>query len=397
MIYGLAGCSSPSPAKTGPGKVSPSRPRVSEEALKENGLETLLYLGPDSVDNPVQFVELLPDGLFVATFPTENRKGRLKLLNRTSLIPEWYYEIDQRLKAPPSVYRYPQGTSGKPNEVYFSQMDTVYCLDLRHGDLLWRAELGFPLSTRIVADEKNYFAGSDSGRVYGIGKGSCVDEWSFKTGGAVSSSPVVEAANVFFTSTDGWIYRFATPTGWVSGSSWKKETGARILGDPILASRWVIAGSADYKLYCLESLDGSVFWAFQAEGPIEDTPVAFTYRPSQDYVYTIAVQRTTQSEVRTLFAVKLSNGQEAWRQKGIRKVVCMGKQNLYVITDAPRGEKRSLLALDVLTGEEKFRIPVEGFDFVPLNSADLGRNPKQRGVIYLVSEDGTIQVIGERL
>ena len=38
------------------------------------------------------------------------------------------------------------------NEVFFSQLDTVHCVDLRYGDVLWMQKLEFPISTRIEAE-----------------------------------------------------------------------------------------------------------------------------------------------------------------------------------------------------------------------------------------------------
>jgi hypothetical protein len=109
------------------------------------------------------------------------------------------------------------------------------------------------------------------------------------------------------------------------------------------------------------------------------------------------VDRNPRGVKRTLFSVKLLNGEEQWRLEGIRKVVSMGKKNVYAINDPAPGEERFLIAVDVLTGKESFRIPVKGFHFIPANLADNGRNQKERGRIYLVAEDGTIQAIGERL
>lgn len=376
-------------------KAGGTRSRVPEETLRTHGLEELWYNPSDSSDSAVQLVDLSSEGLFVATQPGAGRKGRLKLVNRTNGHPEWVVETKEPLKAPPTVYRYPPGPAGKPNEVYFTQLDTIVCVDLKYGDQLWKQEISFPVSTRVGADDLAYFIGSDNGRAYGLQKKSAVEDWTFRTQGGIKASPIVGGGAVFLGSSDGSVYRFTGRTGFVKGSSWEFKTGARIVADPVLFSRWVLVGSTDYKLYCLEMQDGTVFWSFPAEAPIEETPVVFNYRPNQEFAYAVAVRRTTHSEERTLFSVKMSGkeaGQEAWRRAGVRKVVSMGKSLLYALS-----EDRSLLALDILTGEEKFRIPLEGFSFVPLNGADSGRNQKERGRIYLVAEDGTIQVIGERL
>ncbi len=371
---------------------------IARELLESHGMETIWFNEPkdDKVDRGVHAVDLLGDGLFIASKAKEAAKGHLKMVLRANGNTRWYFEIDEPLRLGPSIYQYPQGVSGKPNEVYFSQLDTVYCVDLRYGDLLWKHEVEFPISTRVVADDLGYFVGSDNGRAYGLRKSSKVDDWTYRTVNSVKASLLVDGPNVYVASTDGIVYRLAGRTGWVHGASWKVPTGARIVADPVAFSRWVIVGSTDYKLYCLESIDGSTFWTFPAEAPIEDVPVVYSYRPNQDFVYCIAVDRTARGEKRTLFSVKLGTGEEAWRTQGVRKVVAMGKNHLYVLSDPTAGDERCIVALDILTGKEKFRIPSGGFHFIPTNLAD-SRNPKERGRIYLIAEDGTIQVIGERL
>jgi hypothetical protein len=184
--------------------------------------------------------------------------------------------------------------------------------------------------------------------------------------------------------------------GWIVGSSWELRTGGRILADPTVYSRWVLVGSADYKLYCVDVQDGGVFWSFPAEAPIEETPVVYSHQANQEYAYCVTVQRRAGDDTRTLFSVRLRDGQMLWRREGLRRVVALGRTSLYALNDPKQGEGRALVALDILTGEEQFRLPLEGFDFIPHNSADHGRNAVERGKIYLVAQDGTIQVIREK-
>jgi outer membrane protein assembly factor BamB len=399
LLAAVTGCQAHG---SGPTEVSATAgrgrgPRLPDELLRKHGLESLLYNAPDPIDTPVQMAHLSADALFVVTTPSRDKKGRLKLLSRANLHPQWYFEIAEPLRGPPHVFKYPPGPTPRPDELYFTQLDTVYCLDLKHSDILWRQQLPFPVSTPVAADELRYFVGSDNGRAYGIQKRSNVDEWTYRTGDVIATNPQVEGRSVFFTSSDGSAYRFTTPAGWVRGSSWKVDTGSRIVCDPVVFSRWVIVGSTDFKLYCLEQQDGTAHWTFQAEAPVEDTPVVYSLGSNQEYVYAIAVSRTRRGDERTLFSIKLTNGQEAWRKTKIAKVVAIGKKNLYVLEDTGGQGKRQLLALDIQNGAESFRLPVEGFNFVPTNLADNGRNAKERGRIYLVAADGTIQVIGERL
>ncbi|MBI4600547.1 MAG: PQQ-like beta-propeller repeat protein [Planctomycetes bacterium] len=394
---GAAGAASSTGASAGARK--PGTARIPDEVLRPHGLESLWYNPPRDAkhERGVHSVELLGEGLFIAALPREGQKGLLKMVLRSNGHTRWYCDLSEPLRFPPAAYEYPPRPDARQGEVYFSQLDTVHCVDLRYGDTLWTQKLEFPVSTRIDADDVGFFVGSLNGRAYGLKKNTRVEDWTYRTGDAIQGAPLVDGGNVYVASTDGVVYRLSTRGGFVPGSSWKLPTGSRIVADPTSFSRWVIAGSTDYKLYCLEKNGGAVFWAFQCEAPVEEPPVVYSFRPNQEHVYCVAVDRAGRKEKRTLFSVKLSTGEETWRAAGVRKVVSLGKSNLYVLNDPAPGEPRSLIALDALSGKEKYHIPVEGFGFVPTNSADQGRNAKERGRIYLVAEDGTIQVLGERL
>lgn len=399
-LLGLVGCSSSQSVGVGQpeGVASVARgahPRVAQDVLAANGLEDV-YNPPRDVDAGVHSVELAGDALLISSMPAKSTKGNLHLLNRADLHTRWYFETTEALKLGPTTYTYPAGSSAPANEVYFSQLDTVYCVDLKYGDLLWRQKLDFPISTRVFADDRSIFVGSDNGRVYGLRKNSKIEAWTHRTGGGLKAAPAADATSVYFGSTDGQLYKFSGVTGWVHGSSWSFATGARIIADPVIFSRWVLVGSTDYKLYCLEATDGTVQWAFQTEAPIEEAPVVYSHKPNQEVAYVVSTARSGGKETRTLFSIKMSDGQPMWQARGMRKVVALGKNNLYVLNDAARAADRAVIALDLATGQEKFRIGVAGFDFVPTNSADF-RQPKERGRIYLVAEDGTVQVLRERL
>lgn len=381
---------------SGGGLASSKLSRVPASALASNGLEEVHYDPPRDGQDGVHSVELLGNDLLIASISRGKAEGNLRAVNRADLITKWYCPITEPIQLAPTIYQYPQGSGNSINELFYSQLDTVYCLDLRVGEVLWRQKLDFPVSTRIAADEGFYFVGSDNGRAYGLRKNTKVDSWTYRTGDSVKTTPVVDVGNVLFASTDGSVYRLACRTGWVPGVSWKFKTGARILADMATHSRWVIAASSDYKVYCLELQNGDLNWSFQCEAPIEEAPVVYSHKPNQEYVFAIATARVGNQAKRTLFSIKLSSGEEVWRAKDVRKVVSLGKNHVYVLNDAVDASQRAIVALDILTGEEKFRFSISGFAFVPVNSADF-RNPRERGRIYLVAEDGAIQLLGERL
>lgn len=370
---------------------------IQEELLRSHGLETVWYNeSRGGHSEGVYNVDLLGDSLYLTTAATSARSGYLTRILRSSGETKWHYPLTDPLRKGPSIYQYPEGTSGKSDEVYLTQLDTVHCIDLRFGDLLWKQTLPFPVSSRVAADDENYVLGSDNGRAYGYIKKASADSWSYITKDTVSATPLVLGNAVFVASTDGSVIRASGRGGYVQGVSWSFKTGSRILADPVGYSRWVLVGATDYKLYCLEAIDGSVRWAFQAEAPVEDAPVVYSQAVNQESVYCIATSRTSREEVRTLFAVKLTTGEELWRATGVRKVVALGKSHLYALADQKPGQAPHLVALQLSDGRESFRLPISGFSFAPTNLADNGRDSKERGRIYLVAQDGSIQVLGER-
>jgi len=85
-----------------------------------------------------------------------------------------------------------------------------------------------------------------------------------------------------------------------------------------------------------------------------------------------------------------------WRSEGVRQVVSLGRDNLYVLNDPSAGKGRTLTALNILTGKERFQLDVSEFHFAPTNLADFGRNRTERGQIFLVAKNGAIQAITEK-
>ncbi|MEM7264097.1 MAG: PQQ-binding-like beta-propeller repeat protein, partial [Planctomycetota bacterium] len=297
----------------------------------------------------------------------------------------------------PFVYRYPQNS--RPAEILYRIHDTVHCLDYDHGARLWNKSVEPPIEGRILADELRYFFGSANGYFYGYRKNSAFSDWQFRTGGPISSEPTIDQGRVAFASSGGSVNGMPG-AGPVPEKRWTLNTGAAVHGGVTPFSRWFFVGSTDYKLYCIEQVDGTVYWSFGAEAPIRDTPVVFKYKANQEYAYVISSDGPASKPRRTLFSVPLPKGEVApvgkadWRKKDVRKVIAVGKKTLYVIYDS---SEKTLAGLDIETGEEKFTLSLEGFSFVPTNHADAGRDKNERGTLYLVSPSGSVQAIREKI
>lgn len=368
--------------------------RISQQDLAAAGFEEIWYNHPQG-DNPVNSVYLQRSGLFVATLPSSREPARLKLIKRKDGFTSWYYDLEAPLEHAPSVYRYSTLGPNKYHEVFFPISDTVHCLTLDFGDPLWKTAAPFSVSTSVVADESGYVAGSDSGRVYGVAKNSSFDTWTYRTGGHIEASPVTNQTSTFVGSSDGTLYRFSTNAGYRQGFSWSFPTGAPIVAAPVAFSQWVLVPSTDYKLYCLAAGDGSPVWEFLAEAPIVDAPVVYSFKAGQEFVFVISEDRVRKT--RRLFCVRLRDGEAQWEFPGVRKVVSLGRNTLYVLTGKASTGQRALVALDRKSGKEKSRLAISNdFRFVPTNHANAGRDRHERGRIYLVSGNGAVQAIAEK-
>ncbi len=96
--------------------------------------------------------------------------------------------------------------------------------------------------------------------------------WKFKTGGPVSSSPVVVDGTVYVGSDDHKLYALHARK-W--GLKWEFEAGERILYAPTVRGGTVYFSARDDKVYALDAATGAKKWEFQADGWINAPVVAF--------------------------------------------------------------------------------------------------------------------------
>jgi outer membrane protein assembly factor BamB len=94
--------------------------------------------------------------------------------------------------------------------------------------------------------------------------------WKYKTGGAVSSSPVVANGRVYLGSEDQKVYALNITTG---KQLWNFTTKGPISSTPAVGNGVVYIGSTN--LYALNSTTGRELWNFTADFPV-DTEMALT-------------------------------------------------------------------------------------------------------------------------
>ena len=103
-----------------------------------------------------------------------------------------------------------------------------------------------------------------------------IARWTFKTGGAITSSPTSFAGICIFGSNDFNVYCIDTQT---AQSRWPRpfRTSSRINSSPIIDNQTVYIGSDDYNLYALNIINGAMKWGapFKTTGLIKSSPLPY--------------------------------------------------------------------------------------------------------------------------
>jgi outer membrane protein assembly factor BamB len=139
-----------------------------------------------------------------------------------------------------------------------------------------------PIIGGVVAIGERIYLGSADGGVYALNGASLEEEWEFKTGGKVWSTPAIEGDMLYIGSFDKKLYALDVSNG---TEKWAFETEGAILSTPLVYDDTVCFGSFDRYLYCLDAAGGSLKWKFIADSWFWAKPVIYDdtiYAPCLD-------------------------------------------------------------------------------------------------------------------
>ena len=143
--------------------------------------------------------------------------------------------------------------------------------------LLWEVSCGDVTATPAIVDEKVY-AGTLDGELVCFALAGGKTLWTYRTDPtaqpgtympAIHGGVVVTADSVIVGDAEGLVHAVNRATG---KPLWQFKTEGEIVGGPNLLGEQLFVGSHDGRLYCL-TLAGKMVWTFDAQGPINATPV----------------------------------------------------------------------------------------------------------------------------
>ena len=148
--------------------------------------------------------------------------------------------------------------------VYIGGRDaSLYALDARTGEVLWRREDGssWVVSSAAVRGDMVVGGRSSSTNLRGIEAQSGDERWVLRTGGAVFSSPVWVEDQVYVGTGAGEVLAVSAVDGTVR---WRFRTRGSVYGTPVVSNGRLYVGSDDGSFYALQGgsqpVHRAVFW-----------------------------------------------------------------------------------------------------------------------------------------
>jgi outer membrane protein assembly factor BamB len=141
-------------------------------------------------------------------------------------------------------------------------------------ELAWSFETGGAIISSPVVVEGIAYFGSTDGSVYAVDVASGEKLWSYVTFDIVDSPPLVHNGRVYVGSYDFFFYALDAASGELV---WKYETDDKIVG----GANWIrspdggtqiLVGSYDNRLYCFDAESGEKLWEYETDNFINGTP-----------------------------------------------------------------------------------------------------------------------------
>lgn len=143
------------------------------------------------------------------------------------------------------------------------------------------------------------FTGSSDGNLYALNTADGSTLWSYKTGGAVNSTPVFDGGNVYFSANDGYVYSLKGNNGTLL---WRRQIMDALPSSPLISGGMIYVGSSVGSIYALNESNGALRWRYSTVGTAAtSTPIVANHMlyvsAGNGYVY----------------ALNAGNGSTRWR------------------------------------------------------------------------------------
>jgi outer membrane protein assembly factor BamB len=170
---------------------------------------------------------------------------------------EWSLKLDDVVSTSPAI-------AGN-TLVIGTESGTVYGIHRNEGEELWQVDVGSSVSTAACISGNTAMVGTYGGRLQGINTGDGEIVWTYPNPAEpaldpILTTPVTNSGLVYFGS-DG-LYCLEVRNGL---KAWIHETGDTIRGAPAIVESFLVFGSYDGLIRCLDKNTGRVLWRFSSD------------------------------------------------------------------------------------------------------------------------------------
>ncbi|MGQ9769284.1 MAG: outer membrane protein assembly factor BamB family protein [Thermogutta sp.] len=191
----------------------------------------------------------------------------------------WQVETGAEIDGGPSFVTLP---SGKTGVIVGSQDSYLYCLDAVTGEIVWKATTQDQIRcTPPVIDGRTFVAGCD-GKLHVLALNDGRQLAAVDLGGPTGSTPAL---------VNRWAY-VGTEGGVFYGIDWQKSQvvwkfedakgGDAFRSSAAVNERYVVVGSRDRKVHCLDRITGEHRWEFPTRRYVDASPLIVRKNPDQD-------------------------------------------------------------------------------------------------------------------
>jgi outer membrane protein assembly factor BamB len=182
---------------------------------------------------------------------------RIYAIDKYTGVLEWSLKLDDVVATSPSV--------SSNTLVIGTEAGSVYGIHRNEGEELWKVDVGSSVSTAACISGSTAMVGTYGGRLHGINIGDGELEWTYPNPAEpaldpILTTPVTNSGLVYF-GTDG-LYCLEVRNGL---KAWHHETGDTVRGTPAIVESFLVFGSYDGLIRCLDKNTGRVIWRYSSD------------------------------------------------------------------------------------------------------------------------------------
>jgi outer membrane protein assembly factor BamB len=341
-----------------------SGPLVSRGQAANHGLHRAWFaqIGIDSGRHRTQGWLLYQDRIYVAT-----TAGTVHALDAGTGEAIWSVRVgrsDVPTLGPAASDRHLAVVSGS----------TLVLLDRHDGNIVWSRRAGSAPSASPAVSSSRVYVALLSGRVeaYQIDAPDG-PAWFSQSAGRPFMSPTVTSQSVSWSTDRGYLY-VSQPEP--PNLMYRVEFNGNIIAAPTELKTFLLIGSMDNNLYCIDQSNGGEQWRYATGCPMVNRPSAI-----EDRVYV-----TTQEQM--LHALEAATGVLLWKSADISRFVAQGKARIYGLD-----RHGDLVVLDPKTGGRLGHMRLAGSLWGGRGPIALSNDQSDR--IYLINDHGLVQCFHE--